>query len=280
MSGKTWFITGAARGIGAEIAKAALAAGHNVAATGRSIERLQAAFGGSGDALQVLELDVGDEAQSQRAVEAATARFGRIDVLVNNAGYGQLGLFEEIAPDDIERQFTTNVFGLMHVTRAVLPAMRRQRAGHVFNLSSLGGVSGDFEGASVYCATKFAVEGYSEGLAKEVAQFGIRVTVVEPGFTRTDFLDASSIRYGSRRIDDYADASARVRATYEQYNRRQQGDPAKLARLLVEVAETDAPPLHLPTGSDAAELIEGALARRLAEVRRWREKSASVDAGR
>ena len=273
---KTWFITGAARGIGFEIARAALAAGANVVATGRDRARLETAFAAWGDRVLSLTLDVADEAQAQAAAKAAAARFGRIDVLVNNAGYGQLGFFEEIDAGAIERQFATNVYGTFHVTRAVLPVMRRQRGGHIFNLSSVGGALG-FIGASVYCATKFAIEGFSESLAPEVEPFGIRVTIVEPGFFRTDFLDASSVHYGERDIADYAALSAEVRAGYEGRNHRQAGDPAKLGAAIVELAAAKDPPLRYAAGSDAVDGILGSLAARQAEVARWRRLSVATD---
>ncbi|HMA14789.1 MAG TPA: oxidoreductase [Kiloniellaceae bacterium] len=273
---KTWFITGAARGIGFEIARAALAAGANVVATGRDRARLEAAFAGHGERVLALALDVTDAAQAEAAVSAAVDRFGRIDVLVNNAGYGQLGFFEEVGAEAIERQFATNVHGTLHVTRAVLPVMRRQRGGHIFNLSSVGGALG-FIGASVYCATKFAIEGFSESLAPEVEPFGIRVTIVEPGFFRTDFLDASSVRFGERDIADYAALSAEVRAGYEGRNHRQAGDPAKLGAAIVELAAAKEPPLRYAAGSDAVDGILGSLAARQAEVGRWRRLSVATD---
>ncbi|HSI56612.1 MAG TPA: oxidoreductase [Ideonella sp.] len=273
---KIWFITGAGRGIGAEIAKAALAAGHTVVATGRSVEQLQATYAAYGGKVLCLPLDISRELDAAAAVETAVGRFGRIDVFVNNAGYGQLGAFEEIASADIERQFATNVFGLMHATRAVLPVMRKQRAGHILNLSSIGGVMG-FDGASVYCATKFAVEGFSESLALEVAPFGINVTIVEPGFFRTDFLDGSSVRYGSRTIADYAAAGASAKSTYDSYNHRQPGDPARLGQALVSVAAMAQPPLHFVAGSDAVGFARGTFERRRQEVDLHAELSVSTD---
>jgi NAD(P)-dependent dehydrogenase (short-subunit alcohol dehydrogenase family) len=279
MSGKNpkvWFVTGAARGIGFEIARAALAAGDSVVATGRSHERLEAAFAPYGERVLAVALDVAEEAQAEAAVAAALDRFGRIDVLVNNAGYGQLGLFEENAAREIERQFATNVFGTFHVTRAVLPVMRRQRAGRVFNLSSMGGALG-FMGASIYCATKFAVEGFSESLAAEVEPFGIHVTIVEPGFFRTDFLDGSSVRYGGRTIDDYREISTQARATYNGHNHRQAGDPVKLGTALVDLASAPQPPLRYAAGSDAVDAILGSLAERQGEIERWRALSVGTD---
>ncbi|MPZ10178.1 MAG: SDR family NAD(P)-dependent oxidoreductase [Kiloniellaceae bacterium] len=273
---KIWFVTGAARGIGLEIARAALVAGDSVVATGRSRERLEAVYAPYGEHVLAVELDVAEEAQAEAAVAAALARFGRIDVLVNNAGYGQLGLFEENGADEIERQFATNVFGTFHVTRAVLPVMRRQRSGHIFNLSSMGGALG-FMGASVYCATKFAVEGFSESLAPEVEPFGIGVTIVEPGFFRTDFLDGSSVRYGDRAVADYAALSAEAKSTYASHNHRQAGDPAKLGAALVELAAAEEPPLRYAAGSDAVDAILGSLVERQSEIERWRALSVTTD---
>ena len=270
---KVWFITGAGRGIGAEIARAALVAGDQVVATGRHVEQLKAAYASHGDQVLCLALDVSQEQEATTAVETAAAHFGRIDVLVNNAGYGQLGLFEEVASVDVERQFATNVFGLMHVTRAALPLMRRQRGGHILNLASIGGVMG-FESSSIYCAAKFAVVGFSESLALEVARFNIKVTVVEPGFFRTDFLDKSSVRYGARTVADYP------RADYESYNRQQPGDPSRLGQAVVQVAAMSEPPLHFLAGTDAVKYAMQAFERRRAEVDSHAALSVTTDIGR
>ena len=274
---KVWFITGATRGIGLEIARAALSAGDRVVATGRRLQAPRHAFPADSAQLKLAELDVTDEAQALAAVEQAQAAFGRIDVLVNNAGYGQLDHFEQVGAADIRRQFDTNVFGLMNVTRAVLPLMRRQRSGHVVNLSSMGGVLG-FAGASVYCATKFAVEGFSESLAPELKPFGIHVTLVEPGFFRTDFLDASSVRYGQHAVADYAEAAAAQKAFFDARNHQQAGDPAKLAGAVVQLAAMAEPPLRLAMGSDAVEGISASLAARQRELERWRTLAVSTDA--
>lgn len=273
---KTWFITGAARGIGACIARAALDAGDNVVATGRDPGRIEQALPGYGERLLTLRLDVTDPAQARDAVDRAVATFGRIDVLVNNAGYGQLGMFEENSADDMVKQFDTNVHGTLHVTRAVLPVMRRQRAGRLFNLSSIGGMVG-FEGASIYCAAKFAVEGFSESLALEVARFGIQVTIVQPGFFRTDFLDGSSVRYGAEAIPDYASASAALRGGYDDYSHRQPGDPDKLARAIVELAGVPQAPLRFAAGTDALGYIGGKLDAARAELEQSQALSASTD---
>lgn len=273
---KVWFITGAARGIGKEVALAALAAGDKVVITGRNVEQLAKTYDGCGDNVLALQLDVSNEEQAATAVSAAIAYFGRIDVLLNNAGFGQLGLFEEIGSAAIVNQFNTNVFGLFNVTRAVLPVMRKQRSGHILNVSSIGGSVG-FAGSTVYCATKYAVEGFSESLALEVADFGINVSIVAPGFVRTDFLDSSSVRYGDKTIDDYAEVSANIRATYDSYSHKQAGDPTKLASAIVTLANQNEPPVRLLTGSDAVAMAREKIGKVDQEIARWQDLSASTD---
>ncbi|NNG25222.1 SDR family NAD(P)-dependent oxidoreductase [Telluria aromaticivorans] len=273
---KVWFITGAGRGIGAEIAHAALAAGDHVVAAGRNLAQLRDTFGGINPGqVALVELDVANEAHAPQAVQAAVARFGRIDVLVNNAAYGLLGNFEEVSTTEIERQFGVNVYGVMHVLRAVLPVMRSQRSGHVINISSIAGVTG-FDGASVYCATKYAIEGLSASLALEVAKFDIRVTVVEPGFFRTEFLDQSSVRYGQKVIDDYASHGS-VEAAYGAYKGKQPGDPAKLAAAVVRLAGMAEPPRQFLAGSDALAMATGAIDARRAELTALSALSRSTD---
>jgi NAD(P)-dependent dehydrogenase (short-subunit alcohol dehydrogenase family) len=273
---QVWFITGAGRGIGYQIAKAALQAGHKVVATGRTLEQLRSAYADApADRIGLLQLDVSSEAQAAAAVRAAVEQFGRIDVLVNNAGYGLLGNFEELGTDAIEQQFATNVFGLMHVLRAVLPVMRRQRSGRVFNVSSIAGTFG-FAGAGVYCASKFAVEGLTASIALEVARFGITVTAVEPGFFRTDFLNPSSVQYGAPTIADYS-AEGSVKDAYETYNGRQAGDPAKLGTAMVQLAAMDAPPRQYLAGSDAVDMVTQSLQSRLDEIRSFEALSRSTD---
>ena len=269
---KVWMVTGATRGIGAEIVQAALAAGDQVMATGRDLERLRQRWSEvPRERIGFAQLDVTEPAQAPLAVAAALERFGRIDVLVNNAGYGLLGNFEEIAPEAIERQFQTNVFGLMHVMRAALPFMRRQGRGHIMNISSVAGLAG-FGGASVYCASKFAVEGLSASVRQEVAPFGIHVTAVEPGFIRTDFLDDSSVEYGGE-LEGYASA----RAAFASYNHQQPGDPARLAQSLVQLAALPLPPAQFLSGSDAMGIASASLEARQAEIRQLAELSSFAD---
>jgi len=273
---KTWFITGATRGLGLEIAKAALRAGDRVVATGRKREAVGERLGPDGERLLSAALDVTDASQVQAAVQAAVARFGGIDVLVNNAGYGLLGFFEETTVHDARAQFATNLFGVLNVTRAALPAMRSARKGRIFNVSSLGGLLGTQFG-SLYCATKFALEGFSESLAKEVAPFGISVTIVEPGPFRTDFLTPESLRHGENRIADYDDRRGQLRAAWEERNGLQPGDPAKLADALVHLAIEPQPPLRFLAGSIAVQAAEEKLAGMRAEIERWRQLSLGTD---
>lgn len=251
---RTWLITGASRGFGAEITKAALAGGDRVIATARNKESLKDLAGN--DNVLALDLDVTDPVQIKAAVAAGLDRFGRIDVLINNAGYGILGAIEECSGGEVEDIYRTNVFGLLNVTRAVLPAMRKQRSGHIINMSSLGGYEAS-AGWGIYCSTKFAVEGISEALYKELAPLGIHVTVVEPGFFRTDFLDQSSLRGAGELIVDYADIVGKTREFVLGHNHNQPGDPARLALAIVELADAVEPPLRLPLGKDAiARIVE------------------------
>lgn len=273
---KTWFITGAARGLGAGIAQAALAAGHNLVVSSRRIEALQPLLDQAPERVLALQLEVTDEQAGANAVEAALQRFGRIDVLVNNAGYGQLAPFEENRPEDAEKQFATNVFGVFNLCRAVLPVMRRQRSGHVFNISSVAGLAGT-GGAALYCASKFAVAGFSEALSQEVAQFGIHVTAVEPGGFRTDFLDASSAQFGGRSLDDYAAFTAKVKASSVAGNHQQTGDPLKLGEALLILAASAKPPVHFAAGSDAFKVASEKLSRSAAELDQWQGLSRTTD---
>ncbi len=276
MSKKTWLITGAARGLGAQIAHAALAAGDNVVATARSVEGARAAFTDHVERLLIQPLDVTNPTGPQAVVDAAIERFGAIDVLVNNAGYGQLGIFEESSEQDVQRQFDTNVFGLTRMTRAVLPTLRRQRSGHIINFSSIAGVVG-VDMCTLYGMSKFAVEGFSVNLARDLAPLGIHVTVVEPGYFRTDFLDASSARFAGNPIGDYEEIRSKTEAAYESYNHQQPGDPAKLGPAIVQLANTKTPPLHLLLGSDAVEIVRNDLTERLAEIKAWESLSRSTD---
>jgi NAD(P)-dependent dehydrogenase (short-subunit alcohol dehydrogenase family) len=272
---KTWFITGASRGMGAEIAKAVLSEGYQVVATRRKLAAVSDALGTTENLLP-LAMDVTNPEQIDAAVSEAISRFGRIDVLVNNAGYGHLGVFEEASPKEIRDQFETNVFGMMAVTHAVLPHLRKQRAGRIFNISSVAGLKGVF-GASLYNASKFAVEGFSQALAQECALFDVKVTSISPGFFRTDFLDASSVKYAEKGIAEYAKPLADFLAFHEERNHTQAGDPAKLAAVLLHLSKVENPPVSFVAGSDGVEWVEGAIREKQEQVEEWRELSASTD---
>ncbi len=273
---RTWFITGATRGLGAAIARAALDAGDSVVVTGRRRDALIANFGEDSDCVLSLSLDVSDLNAARPAVEAALARFGRIDVLVNNAGYGDLSIFEESTAADVQAQYDTNVFGLMSVTRAVLPSMRANRSGRIFNVSSIGGIVGG-ESGTLYCASKFAVEGFSESLAQEVARFGIQVTIVEPGFFRTDFLEPTSVKHGSVPIADYAEASAALKTFYDGRSRNQAGDPAKLGQALVTLVNAAQQPPRWAAGSDGAQMVPRPIDSLQTELNAWKDLTLSTD---
>lgn len=264
----TWIITGASRGLGLEIAKAAIAQGLNVVATARNPEGLSQKISPDTDKLLTLPLDVTNAQQISDIVDKSVEKFGGVDVLVNNAGFGQLGYFETISPEKISDQFTTNVFGLMEMTRAVLPVMRHQQRGHVVNLSSIGGFLG-FTGASIYCASKFAVEGLTESLAHELKPYGIGFTIVEPGFFRTDFLEKSSVRYGDIEVPGLENADAGLQAEYKSYNQNQPGNPASLAKIIVQTILRENPPLRIVAGTDALEFARSAIAQRIEQVDSW-----------
>jgi NAD(P)-dependent dehydrogenase (short-subunit alcohol dehydrogenase family) len=271
---KTWFITGAGRGMGVDIAKAALTAGHAVVATGRNPQRVSAAIGAHDDLLAV-KLDVTNPTDAQAAVTAAVERFGRIDVLVNNAGNFYAGFFEEIRPQDFRAQVETTLFGPMNVTRAVLPVMRAQRSGLVVAISSTAGIVGQ-EFCTAYAAAKFGVEGWIESLTPEVAPFGIHTMLVEPGFFRTELLSPESTTYAEPSIEDYAERTTQTVAAWNAMNGQQGGDPAKLANVLVQLASRDEPPLRWVAGADAIATVEQKANDLLAQADFYRELSSSL----
>lgn len=247
---KIWFITGASRGIGFEIVKAVLDTGDKVVATVRSSAESLSNKLGNPENLSVVLLDITNEQQAAEVANQVVQKFGRIDVLVNNAGFGLLSAVEEATADDVKKNFETNVFGLLNVTRSVLPFMRKEHSGHIINISSVGGLSGNI-GWGVYGSTKFAVEGLTESLALELAPIGIHATVVAPGFFRTEFLDAASLTRASNIIPDYEETVGEMRKFATQANKKQPGDPIKLAKAIVKVAGAEKPPVHLPLGKDS-----------------------------
>ena len=271
---KVWLITGASRGMGVDIAQAALAAGHAVVGTGRDPDAVAKAVGESDDLL-VVKLDVTSRADAEAAVRAAVNRFGRIDVLVNNAGNFFAGYFEELTPEQIERQLGTLLIGPMNVTRAVLPVMRKQRSGHIISISSTAGLVG-FAFCSAYAAAKFGLEGWMESLQQEVALFGIATTIVNPGFFRTELLEPASVTYAEPSIEDYADRTAEQLKWWQAQSGRQGGDPAKLARALVAIASEEPPPRRFIAGADAIALAEQHVADLQAQIDAHRELSTSL----
>ncbi len=271
---KVWLITGAGRGLGVDIAKAVLAAGHTVVATGRDAAKVAAAIGAH-DNLLAIKLDVTRPQDAQAAVEAAVAKFGRIDVLVNNAGNFFAGFFEELSPEQVRSQIETLLFGPMNVTRAVLPVMRKQRSGLVLTISSTAGISGQMF-CTAYAAAKFGAEGWMESLTPEIAAFGIRTMLVEPGFFRTELLTNDSTTYAQPSIDDYAEKTKEIVAAWKSMDGKQSGDPAKLADALVRLVALKEPPTRFAAGADAMQAFETKANTLLAQAQAHRELSASL----
>lgn len=275
MSSKVWFITGAGRGLGIDIARSALAAGHSVVATGRDADRVEQAVGAHED-LYAVALDITDAAAAERAAAAAVDRFGRIDVLVNNAGNFYAGFFENISPEQFRAQMETNFFGPLNVTRAVLPVMRAQRSGHVITVTSTAGlVGGEF--TSAYAASKFALEGWMESLHPEVSPYGIKAMSVEPGFFRTELLvEGASTIWPELEIPDYSERTAQTIAAWKAMNGQQGGDPRKLARALVTLSDSESLPLRFVAGADAMGGVERNLTTIQGQIDANRDLSASL----
>src|SRR5580704_17923375 len=271
---QVWLVTGAARGLGVEIVKAALSAGHAVVATGRDPEKITAAVG-SHDNLLACRLDVTSPADAKAAVDAAVAKFGRIDILVNNAGNFFAGFFEELSPAQVRNQIETLLFGPMNVTRAVLPVMRRQRSGLLVTISSTAGIAGQLF-CTAYAAAKFGIEGWMESLTPEIAPFGIRTMLVEPGFFRTELLTTDSTTYAQATIDDYAPRTREIVAAWKGMDGKQGGDPAKLADALVKLVALKEPPARFAAGADAVQTFETKANTLLAQGQAHRELSASL----
>ncbi|MGX0890689.1 NAD(P)-dependent dehydrogenase (short-subunit alcohol dehydrogenase family) [Pseudomonas sp. ADAK2 TE3594] len=271
---KVWFITGAGRGLGVDIAKAALAVGHAVVATGRDAGKVLAAIGEHEDLL-TLKLDVTRPDDAQDAVKAAIGKFGRIDVLVNNAGNFYAGFFEELSPEQVRSQIETLLFGPMNVARAALPVMRKQRSGLLLTISSTAGIAGGMF-CTAYAAAKFGLEGWIESLAPEIAPFGIRTMLVEPGFFRTELLTADSTTYALPSINDYAQRTRETVTAWSGMDGKQGGDPAKLADAIVQLAGLDEPPVRFAAGADALQTFEAKANTLLAQADAYRKLSSSL----
>jgi NAD(P)-dependent dehydrogenase (short-subunit alcohol dehydrogenase family) len=271
---KIWLITGAGRGMGVDIAKAALAAGYEVVATGRNTARVAEALGNSANLL-VVKLDITKPADAESAVKATLDKFGRVDVLVNNAANFYAGFFEELTPQQMERQLSTSLIGPMNVTRAILPVMRKQRSGLIITISSTAGLTG-FEFGTAYAASKFGLEGWMQSLQAEVEPFGINTITVNPGFFRTELLTEESTNFAERTIDDYNERRAKQMEFWKGYNGQQSGDPAKLAQALITISGQDKPPLRFMAGADAVETAEKVAARLQQQTAAYRELSSSL----
>lgn len=256
MKKKTWFVTGASKGLGLSLVKTLLAEGYPVAATSRALGELQTAVGTTSANFLPLSVNLTNEKSVATAIDETIKRFGSIDVVVNNAGYGLAGALEELSDAEARANFDINVFGSLNVIRQVLPHLRKQMSGHIFNVASIGGFTGGFPGFGIYCATKFAVHGFSESLAEEVKAFGIRVTIVSPGYFRTSFLEASSLNVPRHPIEDYKSVREVQSVHQNNYNGNQPGDPDKASAALIQVAEGRNPLLHLFLGPDAYALAE------------------------
>lgn len=251
---KIWYITGASKGLGLALVQKLLSQGYNVAATSRNVDELKQAVNTDSEAFLPIALNITNEADVQQSIEVTVARFGRIDVVVNNAGYGLTGALEELTDAEARTNFYVNVFGSLNVIRQALPHLRRQQSGHIFNISSIGGFTGGFPGFGIYCATKFAVHGFTESLAAEVKPFGIHATLVMPGYFRTNFLSDSSLNTPKNELSEYKNVREVQAVHQHSINTNQPGDPDKAADVLIAIAQQAQPPVHLFLGEDAYEL--------------------------
>jgi NAD(P)-dependent dehydrogenase (short-subunit alcohol dehydrogenase family) len=276
MKKKTWFVTGASKGLGLILVKKLLRDGYTVAATSRNISELQKAISERNDNFLPLEVDLTDESSVEEAIGQTASYFGNLDVIVNNAGYGLAGALEELTDAEARQNFEINVFGSLNVVRQAMPLLRKQKSGHIFNIASIGGFSGAFPGFGIYCATKFAVHGFSESLAAEVKPFGIHVTIVSPGYFRTSFLEASSLGVPQNPIQEYQNVREVQDAHQNSINGIQQGDPEKAAREMIAAAGQEQPPLHLFLGQDAYDLAEAKIAAIKADLEKMRATATAT----
>jgi NAD(P)-dependent dehydrogenase (short-subunit alcohol dehydrogenase family) len=256
MEKKVWFVTGASKGLGLSLVKKLLQQGYRVAATSRNRKDLEKAVGADNDAFLPLTVDLNNEGSVEKGIKSTVDHFGSVDVIVNNAGYGLAGALEELSDAEARQNFDINVFGSLNVIRKALPYLRKQQSGYIFNISSIGGFTGAFPGFGIYCATKFAVQGFTESLSTEVAPFGIKVTIVSPGYFRTNFLEDSSLAVPKNEIADYTNVREVQSVHQNSYNGNQAGDPDKAAAVMIEIAEQKEPPLHLFLGEDAYEFAD------------------------
>ncbi len=273
---KVWFVTGASKGLGLSLVKQLLKDGYQVAATSRNLDDLRRAVGPTDDRFLPLAVDLKTESSVAEAIQKTVDQFGQIDVVVNNAGYGLLGSIEELTDEESRENFDVNVFGSLNVIRKALPYLREQKSGHIINISSIGGFTGAFPGFGIYCATKFAVEGFSESLAAEAKPLGINVTVVEPGYFRTDFLTSNSLGVPKNQIDAYREVRNSQQAHQQQINGNQPGDPEKAVVALIRIASEANPPLHLFLGQDAYDLAYQKINAVQNDLETWKDVTVST----
>lgn len=273
---QVWFVTGASKGLGLALVKQLLSQSHQVAATSRNVDALSKAVGHSSSAFLPLEVDLLSEDSVSNAIKQTISHFGGIDVVINNAGYGLMGSLEELSDAEARSNFDVNVFGSLNVIRHAMPFMRSQRSGHIFNISSIGGFLGTFPGFGIYCASKFAVVGFSESLAAEVKEFGLKVTIVQPGYFRTEFLTSGSLGNAKRIIDDYKSVRDSEQAHQQQINGNQPGDPEKAAEAIIQIASEATPPLHLFLGEDAYNLAHQKIQAVQNDLETWKDITIST----
>lgn len=274
---KVWFVTGASKGFGRILVKQLLAKGDLVAATSRTKSELEKEISASSSQFLPLEVNLTDPSSVKKAIDETVATFGRIDNIINNAGYGLLGAIEELSDAESRQNFDVNVFGSLNVIRQALPHLRQQQSGHIFNIASIGGYVGDFAGFGIYCATKFAVVGFSEGLAIELKDFGIKVTAVLPGYFRTNFLNSDSLATPKKQLDEYQSTRDSQQLHQQQINNNQPGDPEKGAAVLIKMAEEVNPAVHLFLGSDAFSMAKSKAENMLQEIEQWKSATISTD---
>ena len=277
MNKKIWFVTGASKGLGLVLVKTLLNAGYRVAATSRNSNELQQAVGVTSDAFLPLAVDLTNEKSVDKSIQDTIAHFGAIDVVVNNAGYGLIGSLEELSDEEVRQNFEVNVFGVLNVIRKVLPYLRKQQSGHILNISSIGGFAGAYPGFGSYTATKFAMHGFSESLDAEVKPFGIKVTIVSPGYFRTNFLTSGSLGVAANAMEEYKLVRETQQAHQESINHNQAGDPAKAATVMIEIAEQKEPPLHLFLGKDAYQTAEAKIKAVQQDMAAVKELATSTD---
>ncbi|WEK70062.1 MAG: SDR family NAD(P)-dependent oxidoreductase [Candidatus Chryseobacterium colombiense] len=273
---KVWFVTGASKGLGLALIKKLLQQNYRVAATTRNVQSLISEIGTTSETFLPLEVSLTDNENVQSAIAKTIEHFGQLDIVVNNAGYGQLGTLEELSDKEARANFDVNVFGTLNVIRNAMPHLRLQRSGHIFNISSIGGYSGNFPGWGIYCSTKFAVAGLTEALAEEIKDFGVKATVVYPGYFRTDFLSKESVRIPENSIPEYEAARNSEQAHLDEINGNQPNDPDKGAEAIIAISEVENPPVHFLLGSGTDEYLNNKIQWITGDAEKWSELTFST----